>query len=161
MTPSPESNTSDADLGLINRLLESEPTRCPVCEMGLVAPLGEKRCPGCAEPLSLRLGLAEPMTGSIIAGAVGLGAAFGFAAPLSIYILYMSFLRFRGSPPDNAIMLVSGGGALATGVLLIGWTSRRGRNWLRHRSRLTRGLLVGICWLIPPAVFYGIVVSAN
>ena len=59
---------------------------CPQCDYNL-RDLRVARCPECGEPLVLRVNLAEPKQGLLIAGLVSLSAGAGLSGLLIIYFL--------------------------------------------------------------------------
>lgn len=89
MTPPPAAHTvgppSPTDEDLLRHFLGGRDVQCPGCGYNLRDLPGD-RCPECGQGLALRLQLAEPRLGAMIAGLVGLSAGAGLNGLLLIYL---------------------------------------------------------------------------
>jgi len=119
---------------------------CPQCGYNLRDLPGD-RCPECGDGLALRLGLAEPRQGMLIAGLVGLSAGAGLSGLLLGYIGIQMLRRYNGMGPDVWwFVSITGGGLLVEGLAIAAWL-----RWWRQVRRLGRGarltLMLG-CWAL-------------
>ena len=73
--PSPSAPFETPAEGL-RAFLAGRDVECPGCGYNL-RDLGGSRCPECGDELVLRVGLAEPRQGALIAGLIGLAAGAG------------------------------------------------------------------------------------
>jgi hypothetical protein len=152
---------TEAEAYLLDRFLDARPHHpCPSCAHPLNSPLPGARCPACREPLVVRIGLVEPMTGSLIAGASGLGAALGFSGILAVYFTVVAL--FEGFPMREfwRFALPMWLGAMVSGAVLALLISRRGRTWIRTRRAITRRVLVIVCLALPLVLLAGLIAAA-
>ena len=111
---------------------------CPECGYNLRDLVG-RRCPECGDDLALRLTLAEPRQGLLIAGLIGLSAGAGLSGLLLIYI-GIQVLRRPGFGPDVWHFVgVTGGGFAVEALAVAAWLSR----W-RQIRRLGRPARLGL-----------------
>jgi hypothetical protein len=112
--------------------------------------------PECRQPLELRVGLAEPRLGAIIAVLAGLWSLAGFGVA-KLTIMLTASIAYSDWPP----VWYWGPGVFAavigpTGALLC--SRRRGRAWIRGRSGPVRGLLIAGAWALFATPVVGIAV---
>ena len=111
------------------------------------------RCPECNEELVLRVGLAEPRLGSVIAFLAGAWCCAGTTFAVLAFFLILS-LYFDDWPPLRYWMPAILGFAIAAPTAA--WVGTRGgRAWLRQRGDKMRRLLVVGAWLL----FFGCIAS--
>lgn len=124
-------------------LFASHDLECPSCGYCLRG-LTQPTCPECNQSLVMRIGLAEPRVGLLIAGAVGWAAGLGFCGLLLVYWLVMASLR-GGGPPTAGLFPLSVGFACGL-VGLIAWVRFRGA--VARASKHRRRGLVFLAWLV-------------
>ena len=116
---------------------------CPQCGYNL-RDLAGHRCPECGDALALRLGLAEPRLGTLVAGLIGLSAGAGLSGLLLVY-LFLTVTFRRGYDPDMwHFATVTAVPFLVEGFALLVWV----RRWpqVRRARPAVRRLLVAACW---------------
>lgn len=111
------------DRAVIVGVLASHDLACPSCKYNLRGLTGVN-CPECNQRLVLRIGLAEPRVGWLIAGVTGLAAGLGFCGLLIVYWVAMEMMRGGGRPAHGLIPLV--GGAVVCSIGLLMWVRKRG-----------------------------------
>jgi hypothetical protein len=132
---------------MLRDFLAGRDVECPQCHYNLRDLAGD-RCPECGDQLVLRVNIAEPKLGAMIAGLVGLSAGAGFSGLLLIYIVIQLMMRqgFSGGGDFPKFVCLAGWGFFVEGPLAIFWVQKWRR--IRHFSRITRIELVAGCWLI-------------
>jgi hypothetical protein len=129
---------------LLRAFLTDRDAPCPQCGYNLRDLHGD-RCPECGELLVLRVNVAEPRQGALIAGLVGLSAGAGLSGLLLIYML-IQLLRERNwsSPEMYYFAGINTAGLLIEGTAILLWL----RHWrrIRRRPRSTRVALAVACW---------------
>ena len=121
---------------------------CPQCGYNLRDLVGS-RCPECGDELALRLGLAEPRQGVLIAGLAGLSAGAGMSGLLLAYIGIQVLRDPNMESFAWRFALVTGVGLLAEGSAVAAWLWRW-RQIRRAPSAVRVGLMVG-CWALTAA----------
>ena len=104
------------------------------------------RCPECGDRLALRLGLAEPRIGTLVAGLIGLSAGAGLNGLLLVYLAVMVSTRNRGGPDVWQFGTVNGCGFLVEGLAVAAWLTRW--PWVRRTGPGVRAALVAACWML-------------
>ena len=133
---------SDADL--LRQFVAARDVGCPVCNYNL-RDLTTDRCPECGDQLVLRINMAEPRQGWVVAGLVGLSAGAGLHGLLILY----AFIRIaKGDSPRglSQFFRVTGVGFAVLLIALIIWL----RCW-RGIRRLRKGKQMGwaiACWML-------------
>jgi hypothetical protein len=143
---------------LLRSFLVDQDVPCPQCGYNL-RNLRAERCPECGEQLVLRVNVAEPRQGALIAGLVGLSAGAGLSGLLLIYIGIQVLYRGRESWPEMyRFVAITGGGFVVEGgaLLLWLWLWRR----IRRRSLASRALWAGVCWALTLAniIFFSLTI---
>ena len=127
---------------LLRAFLAGRDVECPQCQYNLRDQLGD-RCPECGEQIVLRLNLAEPKLGAMIAGLVGLSAGAGLSGLLLIYIAIQAVIHriFGGFWKFFSINAI---GLLVEGIAVIFWIAywRKIRHATAHQK-------AGYCWSSP------------
>jgi hypothetical protein len=118
---------------------------CPHCDYNL-RDLKTAVCPECGEVLSLRIGLAEPKQGMLIAGLVGLSAVAGFNG-LLIVVGLVEKVMYPGGGDEPRMFIGLGIGLVISALAIYLWL----RQWrkIRRLSLAARSWLVFACWLLP------------
>ncbi|HEX3357947.1 MAG TPA: hypothetical protein VHS31_13325, partial [Tepidisphaeraceae bacterium] len=131
---------------MLRTFLAGRDIECPQCHYNLRDLVGD-RCPECGDQLVLRVNLAEPKLGVMIAGLVGLSAGAGFSGLLLIYIAIQAMLRpgWSGGGFWNFFLTIAAG-FLVEGLLALLWVVKWRK--IRHLPQSTRRFLVGACWLL-------------
>lgn len=134
---------------MLRAYLASRDEPCPGCGYNLRDLTGE-RCPECNQPLTLRVGLAEPHLGAYLAALSGPLAAAGTAAVILSIIAYAT-LRF-GPPPRQEMVAIVGIPALGlvchSGLLAL-LLRTRGRAWFRSAGTNVRIAIIVVGWALP------------
>ena len=117
---------------------------CPACGYNLRDLCGD-RCPECGDGLALRLGLADPRVGTLVAGLIGLSAGAGLSGLL---LLYMVITLVRRMGPAEWLDF-----AAATGIPFVieaaaVWAWVRCWPRVRRAPAGVRRALVGGCWAL-------------
>lgn len=137
MPQSPDEPLTDAQI--LRELVARTDAACPACR-GRLAPLESDRCPSCSEPLTVGLGLVDPASRHLIAGALPLALGFGFNASLGAIILAQA----RGVEWRRVVPVYIGAGV--TLIALILWYRKRAR--IRVYAPFERRCAVAFCWLL-------------
>ena len=118
---------------------------CPACGYNL-RDLTGGRCPECGDAVALRLGLAEPRLGTLVAGLIGLSAGAGLSGLLVVYLFIVSVFRDRMGSMEVSFLVVTLVPFLIEGSAVVVWV----RQWprVRRASRGVRWALVAACWAL-------------
>ena len=118
---------------------------CPQCGYDLRDSPAD-RCPECGDALALRLGLAEPRIGTLVAGLIGLSAGAGLSGLLLVYLFIVFVLRSRGGGPAAPFVAATGIPFVIEAWAVVLWL----RYWRRTRraTPAVRWSLVGACWAL-------------
>ncbi len=85
---SDEAVTPGVPSPLLTQFLAEQDVPCPACGYSLRGLKGAA-CPECAQPLVLRVALAEPSSWRYVAAMVALAVGMGFSGPVSILVSWM------------------------------------------------------------------------
>jgi hypothetical protein len=122
----------------LRSFLTARDVQCPKCEYNLRGLTGD-RCPECGDQLVLRVNLAEPKLGAMIAGLVGLSAGAGFSGLLLIYTAIRRIC-------DWHIFWALAPGFFVEGVLIMVWIVKWRR--IRRSSKRVQMMTAIACWAI-------------
>ena len=127
---------------------------CGYCLRGITG----GRCPECNEELVLRVGLAEPRFGAVIAVLAGAWCCAGTSFALLAGMLGLSL--YFGDWPPVAYWVPGLVGLALSAPVAIGFGTRDGRSWIRKRSGVARILLIAGAWalFVGSFVAFGVVV---
>jgi hypothetical protein len=143
---------------LLQTFLADRDVPCPQCGYNL-RNLRADRCPECGEQLVLRVNVAEPRQGALIAGLIGLSAGAGLNGLLLIYIP-IQILRYGDHFPwRDRFLWINLGGFVVEGLAVLAWL--RLWRWIRRRSLARRVLLAGACWTLTLAniIFFSLTIK--
>ena len=118
---------------------------CPQCRYNLRDARGG-RCPECGDALALRLGLAEPRVGTLVAGLIGLSAGAGLSGLLLVYLLIAFGIRRNTGLYMGQFATVTGVPFAIETMAVLVWL----RQWprVRRAGRGVRAALVAGCWAL-------------
>jgi hypothetical protein len=139
----------DTESNDLARFLTSNDIPCPCCGYNLRG-LTSDACPECNQPLVLRVGLAEPRVGSLVAAASGFLAGAG-AALVCLALVVLFSIREKSFPTGREFgpivllpllcLLIEG--ALATLLLRL-----PGRRWFRGLNPYERATMIALGWVL-------------
>jgi hypothetical protein len=147
--PLDNSPVTDDRPTLLQQFVADRDVPCPACNYNLRG-LSSSSCPECAQPLVLRVALAEPALISFLAAIVGIALGAGFNGLLVIY-----FFVSEGFNISRRELREVGLGALlpflVEAAVLLALIRHRG--WFQRRSRAHQTVVIAACWLITAAGF--------
>jgi hypothetical protein len=116
----------------------------PSCQYNL-RDLTGSICPECGEEIALRVNLAEPKQGLLIAGLVGLSAGAGLNGLLLIYMAIQWIAR-RGFGDEWTFLWINAVGVAVGGLALFAWI----KSWrtLRRQPLSRRAIFAFACWAL-------------
>jgi hypothetical protein len=141
---------SDERAPFLREYLVDRDVPCPACNYNLRG-LQTTACPECAQPLVLRVALAEPHMGRFLAAVIGLAVGFGFQSLLLIYWLYVTGFRDGNIRAADRFLAITLTAALIEGLATFLLLRRRG--WFQRSSRAVQHIIIALCWILTAAGF--------
>ena len=146
---------------LLTQFLAENDTPCPGCGYNLRG-LTTTTCPECRQEFDLRLQLAEPHTGTLIATIAPLIAVAGAAALVIIFVFVISIAEGDSPSPRWFLFLFVVPGLVFSvlGGAAIYLCSLKGRRWHRTTTNANRSSALRAAWIASTAAFVGYLVYA-
>lgn len=156
--PLDNSPVTDERATLLQQFVADHDVPCPACNYNLRG-LNSSSCPECAQPLVLRVALAEPRWGRFLAALIGLAVGVGFQVLILVFWISIS-IRRGGAPGGSGMFLYVSLPAAVIGTACLFSLARRRGQFQRASSENQLLLIIG-SWVLSLTGFGLFVASAR